>query len=62
MNVLDYICVHDPRSPYFNDLHYYDEPEDLPEPRGKCFCDNCFYGRDKLAIEIIRLKGELNHV
>ena len=25
-----------------------------------CHCDNCFYGRTKLAEYIIKLKGQLN--
>jgi hypothetical protein len=29
-----------------------------PEPRNpKCACDNCFYGRDRLAREILRLNA-----
>lgn len=32
----------------------------MPPPRQKgCYCDNCFYGRDALAMEAIRLKGRI---
>jgi hypothetical protein len=27
----------------------YDDEEERPKPRENCHCDNCFYGRDKLA-------------
>jgi len=52
-SILKHICVHDPQSPYFDDLHHYDEQDELPKPRNGCFCDNCFYGRDALAIELL---------
>ena len=51
------LCMHAPESPYFNDLHGFDEPDEIPEPRKDCYCDNCFYGRDELALEILKLKG-----
>jgi hypothetical protein len=42
-----YLCYYDPRNPYF-------DQDSIPsEPR--CFCDNCFYGRTTLALELIRL-------
>jgi hypothetical protein len=28
-------------------------------PRDDCFCDNCTYGRDSLAIEILLLRSLL---
>lgn len=51
--VLENLCNYDKRNP--NSIIY--EDEDDREPRGdECYCDNCFYGRDKLALEILRLK------
>jgi len=51
--IYENLCVKDCRSPYFVEDEY-----DNIEPRSKdCYCDNCFYGRDKLAMEILRLKG-----
>ena len=48
-DILEDLCVYDPRSPYFTEL--------LDKPESKdCYCDNCFYGRSKLAIEILKLK------
>ena len=43
-------------------LCYYDEgtpdcdPEsdDAQKPRDGCYCDNCYYGRDVLAMEILK--------
>ena len=50
------LCIHDPRSPYFNPPV---DPEDfLQEARDNCFCDNCFYGRDAMALEIIALQDK----
>jgi hypothetical protein len=49
------LCVYDKRSPCWVDLLMCD-PETNQKPRDKCFCDNCFYGRDRLALEILRLK------
>ena len=45
------LCSYDKRNPYYED-DFCDE-----EPRKNCHCDNCFYGRDKLALEIIVLKA-----
>lgn len=47
------LCICDKRHPY-HDTEYADEI-----PRQGCACDNCFYGRDKLALEIIRLQEML---
>ncbi len=47
------LCTKDKRSPYFEDI--YGDEEDIPVPRKGCHCDNCFYGRDRLALVIIEL-------
>jgi hypothetical protein len=52
------LCSKDKRSPSFEDL-FYEEGDELPIPRVGCFCDNCFYGRDKLALEILKLKEDV---
>jgi len=54
--VYENLCARDHRSPYFDDV-FYEPGEERPAPRSNCSCDNCFYGRDKLAIEILMLKG-----
>lgn len=48
--VLENLCAYDKRNPDY--LFEEDEPI---KPRESCFCDNCFYGRNKLAVEILRL-------
>ncbi len=55
--VLKALCYYDERNP-FNDI---DEEFGIhKKPReDNCYCGNCFYGRDKFAAEILRLR-ELN--
>lgn len=50
--VLENLCVYDARHPSNADFRegYADQ-----EPRNHCYCDNCFYGRDKLAVFILSL-------
>lgn len=53
------LCVYDSRNPDF--LKFIYDEEDMEKYRqrkedGKCFCDNCFTRRTKLAEEIIRLR------
>ena len=59
--IYDSLCVHDKRSNHYADIHVHDDAEDIPEPRVNCFCDNCFYRRDELALKIIEL-GARNKV
>ena len=54
--VKEYLCINDIRNPDFNDI-YREDPEDFLRPKN-CSCDNCFYGRDILAQEILKLMGE----
>jgi len=56
INIYDNLCVYDKRSEFYKDLTYGLEKEDIPKPRENCFCDNCFHGRDRLALEILRLR------
>lgn len=56
--VFENLCVKDKRNPEFKDLYSWVDAEDIPEPRIDCYCDNCFYGRDKLALEIIQIKNQ----
>jgi hypothetical protein len=50
------LCYYDPKNPN-NNLDAY-EDEDRPQPRKKCYCDNCFYGRDKLAMQLLEMIRE----
>lgn len=45
LEIKENLCWFDPRNPN------YPEGE---ERRDDCHCDNCFYGRDKLANEILK--------
>ena len=45
------LCYKDTRNP----LYYHDPDEEPEKPRDNCYCDNCFYGRDELAVYILRL-------
>lgn len=42
------LCSYNPRNP--------DYDEEFAPAKDLCFCDNCFYGRTKLAEEILNLK------
>lgn len=49
------LCIYDERNPYF----CFDEEEvqdhnDAVKLNGRCFCDNCFYGRTILANELLK--------
>jgi hypothetical protein len=59
--IYDHLCYYDTRNPYYIlalDI------EDIKQPRQNCYCDNCFQGLDRLALEILKLKrkkdGKIN--
>lgn len=46
------LCWHDQRYPNYEDpLH---EEGAIQPPRENCACDNCFYGRDRLARALLK--------
>jgi hypothetical protein len=49
--IYELLCTKDHRNPMYLDI--YGEDDEAPVPRKGCACDNCFFGRDKLALEII---------
>lgn len=57
------LCYYDRRNPYFaiEEANGYD-PEEVSATgnysKDGCCCDNCFYGRSKLAEEILRLMSK----
>lgn len=55
--VLENLCFKDQRNPLFQDLYGVDisDGDPPPIPGVNCYCDNCHYGRDKLAVEILKL-------
>ena len=56
------------REEVLGNLCYYDSKnpnsacDDDCKPRADCYCDNCFYGRDELALEIIQLWSDVAYV
>lgn len=58
--VFNYLCWYDRRHPQWAEVHEMLDPEDIREPRQDCSCDNCFYKRDVLAREIIRLRESIS--
>lgn len=51
------LCYYDARHPLYNHLQL--DKEINPQTRiGRCYCDNCFNGRTKLTLEILRLINE----
>ena len=54
------LCYYDKRNPD-NNLDVMDlDDNEIEAAKKDCHCDNCFYGRTKLAEYIIKLKGQLN--
>jgi len=53
--VVKNLCYKDNRNPDHYENIFGEPPTPRPEP---CFCDSCFHGRDKLALEILRLLEE----
>lgn len=61
LGVEDRLCNYDPRNPMFEDLaSCYDAKDLVPRARENCSCDNCVYGRDALAVEILDLREQLS--
>jgi len=53
------LCILDKRNPNHGGLYYHFNPEDERSlPRPHCACQNCFFGRNRLALEILRLREE----
>lgn len=55
--VLECLCYRDSRNP--SSIGRYDDSPEVLEPRKDCYCDPCFTGKDRLAIEILRLRALL---
>lgn len=55
-DIYENLCMYDSRNPL------YDPIEDIDWPaRTNCYCGSCINGRDKLALEILRLKAVLDN-
>lgn len=51
--ILDSLCAYDPRNPYYLELDD-DEKIDVSDPNRICYCDNCFQGKTRLAVELLK--------
>ena len=52
--ILEELCYYDPRNPDCRN-NYEDEEDKIQyNPNKDCSCDNCFYGRTKLANELLK--------
>jgi len=51
------LCAYDKRNPDCS----LDDDEDIKDLRGKgrCYCDNCFYGLTDLAEELLKVTNQL---
>ena len=56
------LCSHDKRHPLYADLHGADDPPHQIDPRQKCSCDNCFYGRTAMAASVIAMREALTAI
>jgi len=55
-DIFENLCTYDPRNPLYDPYWTEDIHTGKPrEPRIGCYCDNCFYGRDKLALELLNV-------
>ena len=62
--VLEYLCYYDKRNPYGTpDEEERQAQTEQVEKDGCCYCDNCFYGKTKLALELLKyIENEVNNV
>ena len=51
--VYEQLCWYDKRNP--NQIHDVDQDVVVPR-RDNCACDNCYNGKDRLAMEVLRLQ------
>lgn len=59
LDVFANLCYRDRRHPMFDEIYGEATEEEVGAPRSGCACDNCFSGRDRLALEILRLRAQL---
>lgn len=52
--IYNHLCIYDPRNPLYQEFAAYLDDEELRSARANCACDNCFYGRNKLAVELLK--------
>lgn len=55
LDIASSLCCYDSRHPAYQLVYGDDADAPLARQPG-CACDNCFYGRDALALEVLRLR------
>lgn len=55
------LCYKDAAHPDYIDNYGYLDYDEMPEPRKRCYCDNCFSGCDDLAVELLRYMNIEEH-
>lgn len=60
MNIYEHLCRYDPRNPNYSEP--IDTEDFFNEPRTDCSCDNCFYGRDALAVKVLELEATVTRL
>lgn len=60
LNPYDHLCWYDTRRTDYEADNAYIDFEDRGKRHKSCSCDSCFYGRDMLAQEIIKLMEKKN--
>lgn len=55
--ILSKLCYYDKRNPDYDA----DSDQEIRD-KGECFCDDCFYGRSKLANEILEMRDVLESI
>lgn len=61
--VYECLCVYDPRNSHYQEHKECCETLDLElrEPRTDCACDNCYHGKDRLALEILARSKDMKY-
>lgn len=54
------LCYYDSRNPDNNNEYLELNEDDLKSLREKCICDNCFYGRHKLAEQLLKYLSDVS--
>ncbi len=57
-DVFSNLCSYDKRNPDC----VLDPDDEIPNNLGHCFCDNCFYGRNVLALKLLSVLDELSEL
>ena len=55
--ILNNLCYYNKRNP-----NGFSDDDDVQTNRDNCSCDNCFYGRNKLALEIIKINDSYSEL